>query len=140
MDLNFLIPAICIGVSVLILVGVAIFMRRATIRALVWWIGLACVPVGAWLAGMAPYAIDAWNRLAAWWQAVTVDPVAPGIMAGLIVGGLGIALMLISRIIPHRPRKKRAPKGSGPASGGATAVRGRPVYDSSQSTPTAPSN
>lgn len=138
MDLNILITVICIGVSLLILLGVAVLIRRATVRALVWWVGLACVPIGALLAGMVPYALDAWNRFAEWWQKLMAGPIDTAPMAGLIVLGLGVAMMLISRVIPHRPRKKRdksAPPAAPPGAG-ATAVRGRPIYDGSTSQPT----
>jgi hypothetical protein len=134
MDSNPAVVAVFIGVALLILVGVAVLARRATVRALVWWVGLACLPIGALLAGMDPYLIDAWNRLAAWWQAVTVSPIPAGILAGLVIVGIGLALMLISRVIPYRRRKPVAKTASG-----TRATRGRPVYDAtpaSQTTPT----
>ena len=133
MDVNFWILAACIGVSLIILIGVAIAARRATVRALVWWVGLACVPIGLLLGGAVPYVIDAWNRLAEWFQLATVSPIPPGITAGLVVLGVGIVLMLASRLIPFRPRKKLPPKSKTPPK--STATRGRPIYDStSQST------
>ncbi len=125
MDPNLFITIICIAVSLLILVGVAVMLRRATVRALVWWVGLACLPVGALLAGAVPFLIDGWNRMAEWWQLLMGAPLAPVAMAGLIVLGVGLALMLVSRVIPHRPRKKKTP----PSTPGATAVRDRPIYD-----------
>lgn len=136
MDSNLVIAAVCIGVALLILVGVALMARRATVRALVWWVGLACLPVGAWIAGMVPYLIDGWNRLAAWWQAaMSVSPLPPGTTAGLVVLGVGAVLLLGSRVIPHRPRKKpvaKVAKGAKPA-----VTPGRPMYDTaSQTTPT----
>lgn len=133
MDSNLVIAALCIGVALLILVGVAVMARRATVRALVWWVGLACLPVGAWISGMAPYLIDAWNRLAAWWQAANaVNPLPAGTTAGLVVLGVGGVLLLGSRLIPHRPRKKPVAKADK-----AAVTRARPVYDTaSQPTPT----
>ena len=86
------------------------------------------------LGGAVPYVIDAWNRLAEWFQLATVSPIPPGITAGLVVLGVGIVLMLASRLIPFRPRKKLPPKSKTPPK--STATRGRPIYDStSQSTP-----
>ena len=133
MDSNLVIAAVSIGAALLILVGVALMARRATVRALVWWVGLACLIVGAWIAGMGPYLIDAWNRLAAWWQTATaVSPLPTGTTAGLVVLGVGSVLLLGSRLIPHRPRKKPVPKADK-----AAVTRARPVYDTaSQTTPT----
>ena len=134
MDVNLLIIVACIVATLLILVGVAIGARRATVRALVWWVGLACLPIGALLSGMVPYLIDAWNRLAAWFQLATAAPIPAGTTAGLVVLGIGAVLLLGSRLIPFRARKKTPPKSKTPPA--ATAARGRPLYDStSQTTP-----
>lgn len=111
MDPNILVPIVVIGASLLILIGVALMARRATIRALLWWVGLACVPVGAYLAGMAPYLIDGWNRLVVWWQTImSVQPMPAGVVSGLTVLGVGIALLVGSRIVPYRKRPKPTPK------------------------------
>jgi|GEM_PF-2461375 len=130
MDSNFVIPAVCIAVALLILGGVAAMGRRATVRALVWWVGLACLPVGAWIGGLVPYLIDGWNRLAAWWQAsMSVSPLPTNTTAGLIVLGLGAVLLFGSRLIPHRPRKKPVPKVDK-----AAVTKTRPLYDTTSTT------
>lgn len=137
MDLSLIILLIAIGTSLLILIGVALAGRRAPIRPLVWWVGLACLPVGFLLAGGIPYLIDAWNRMAEWWQLqMGLNPLPANVLAGLVLLGLGVVLMVGSRVIPLRPRKKRPPKT--PTTTGPTAGRTRPDYSasSSQTTPT----
>ena len=124
MDPNLFITIICIAVSLLILVGVAVMLRRATVRALVWWVGLACLPVGALLAGAVPFLIDGWNRMAEWWQLLMGAPLAPVAMAGLIV--LESAWHYACQ--PRDPAPS-AQEEDAPSTPGATAVRDRPIYD-----------
>ncbi len=121
--------AICIGLFVLGLVLVALIWRRAPLRASIWWLGLALLPLGALLSGMVPTLIDVWNSLALWFQRVMVQPIANTILAGLVVLGLGLLLMLVSRVIPYRKRDRR----SATARTGTTTTtvsRNKPVYDS----------
>ncbi len=138
MDPNLLLAAIAIGLSLLILVMVAIIGRGMSLRASAWWIGLACLPIAALITGMVPRIIDAWNVMAVdWWQALERPFTAP-VMAGLVLGGIGFALLFGSRLIPYKKRPKKvkaAPKAATP-----TPARGKPDYSSpsvaSTATPT----
>lgn len=114
MDPNILIPIACIGAALLILAGVAAMARRATVRALLWWVGIACLPIGAYLTGMVPYLIDAWNRLVVWWQTVTMPPMPALVVSGLTVLGVGLVLVVGSRLVPYRKRPKPKPKPKAP--------------------------
>ena len=101
MDPNVLLGALCIGLSLLILVMVAVIGRGMSLRATAWWVGLACLPVAALIAGMVPRMIDAWNVMAVeWWQALE-RPFTASVMAGLVLGGIGVALLLGSRPVSY---------------------------------------
>lgn len=138
MDPNLLIAVGCIGLSILIIVMVAAVGRRMTLRAALWWIGLACLPIAALILGMIPYLIDAWNMLFAttamapsqptsWWASLQ-QPFTPVVTAGLVVGGIGLALLFGSRLVPYRKRERR-PKAVAPDAGAPT-LRSRPDYSS----------
>lgn len=139
MDTTLLTTVICIAASLLVLLGVVLLGRRLSWRAAAWWVGLACLPIAALLAGMVPYLIDAWNSLATWWQQ-RPQPLAGAELAGVALGAIGLVLLVGSRFVPYRKRtpKPKAKKGAA-ASGtpaGASAARTRPDYSAPASSVT----
>lgn len=97
--------AVCITLFVLGVLLVVGIWKRASTRASLWWLGLSLLPLGVLLAGAVPALIDAWNSMALWWQGATaVSPMPPSTMAGLVIGGLGLLLMLGSRLVPYKKK------------------------------------
>jgi len=76
---------------------------------------------------MVPRMIDAWNVMAVdWWQALERPFTAP-VMAGMVLGGIGLLLLFGSRLIPYKKRQKKVK--AAPAATPAP-VRSRPDYSS----------
>ncbi|MFT4294987.1 MAG: hypothetical protein QM582_06200 [Micropruina sp.] len=104
MDISLWVMVVVIGWTVLGLVLVAVLWSRAPWKAVLAWLGIALVPIGIWLVGLSQAAIDGWNTLALWWQGLVYTlPV----LIGLSVLGLAAVLLLISRLVPHRPRRRK---------------------------------
>lgn len=130
MDFNMIQMAVCMALFVLGVVLVVGIWKRASTRASLWWLGLALLPLGALLAGAVPALIDAWNSMALWWQGATAtNPMPPSTMAGLVIGGLGLLLMLGSRLVPYKKKDadarraaRAAKKARTSADAGATAT------------------
>nr|NLI50839.1 hypothetical protein [Propionibacterium sp.] len=138
MDPNLLLAAICIGVSLLIIVMVAVVGRGMSLRAAAWWIGLACLPIAALISGMVPRMIDAWNVMAVdWWQQLE-RPFTVPVMAGLALGGIGFLLLFGSRLIPYKKRQKK-PKTTAATPAPAPA-RPKPDYTPSATSTATPSD
>ena len=138
MDSNLIYLAVSGGLTLLGLILVLVLWRFAKLRTSLWWLGFALLPIAVYLLGLVPTVIDFWNALVTWWAAVSPG-MSTTLIAGLAVGGLGVALMLVSRVIPYRTRRKRD-EGTGVADP-ATPIRTRPVYEPapvSQSTPPEP--
>lgn len=138
MGLSTWVMIVVIGWTVLGLLLVAFLWTRSPWKAVLAWLGIALLPLGIWLVGLSQAAIDGWNTVATWWQALVFTlPV----IVGLSVLGLAIALLVISRLVPTKPRVRKPkptaevssrpapPSGSsststgsaGPASGATTA-------------------
>lgn len=104
MELSLWVMIIAIGWTVLGLVLVAVLWSRAPWKAVLAWLGITLVPIGLWLAGLAPAAIDGWNTLALWWQGLVFTlPV----LIGVSLLGLAALLLVVSRLTPNRPRRRR---------------------------------
>lgn len=113
MELSLWVMIAVIGWTVLGLVLVAVLWTRAPWKAVLAWLGIALLPLGLWLVGLSQAAIDGWNTLAAWWQGLVYTlPV----LIGLGVLGLAAVLLLISRLVPNRPRKRKSVDEIPPAS------------------------
>lgn len=125
MDSNTLHLIVSAGLTLLCVVIVALIWTRAKWRTIVWWLGLAMIPIAVWLLGLAPLVADGGDSLVGWYQGVTWDPLA---LTGASLVGLGVLLMLISRVMPARPRQRRV-KATAPAP--QVTDRPRPAYDSS---------
>lgn len=137
MDLNTLQWIICIALTILGLVITAAIWKRASSRASIWWLGLSLLPLGALLTGMVPSLIDAWNSMALWFQKAVVQPIAPVVLVGLVLLGLGVLLMLVSRLIPYRKKDRAAVKTrSGSGTTTPSVTRTKPVYPDSTTTTT----
>lgn len=121
MDPNLLQLLICAGLTLVGIVITAIIWKRAAVRTILWWIGLALIPIAIYLVGLVPLLIDGWDTLVKWYGMLTVTPVA---MVGASLGGLGVLLMLVSRLVPYR--KRSAATGMTPAVTGA-AQPARPL-------------
>lgn len=104
MDISTWVMVLVLGWTVLGLVLVVLLWSRAPWKAVIAWLGLALVPLGLWLVGLTQAAIDGWNTLALWWQSLIFTlPV----LVGLSVLGLAAVLLLVSRLVPNRPRKRK---------------------------------
>ncbi len=104
MDISTWVMVLVLGWTVLGLVLVVLLWSRAPWKAVIAWLGIALVPVGLWLVGPSQAAIDGWNTLAVWWQSLVFTlPV----LIGLSVLGLAATLLLVSRLVPNRPRKRK---------------------------------
>lgn len=113
MELSLWVMIAVIGWTVLGLVLVAVLWTRAPWKAVLAWLGIALLPVGLWLVGLSQAAIDGWNTLAVWWRGLVYTlPV----LIGLGVLGLAAVLLLISRLVPNRPRKRKSVDEIPPAS------------------------
>ena len=104
MDLSTWVMIVAIGSTTLGLLLVILLWSRAPWKAVVAWLGIALLPLGLWLAGLSQAAIDGWNTLAVWWQSLVFTlPV----LIGLSLLGLAATLLLVSRLVPNRPRKRK---------------------------------
>ena len=104
MDLSAWVLVAVIGWTVLGLLLVAFLWSRAPWKAVLAWLGLTLVPLGLWLVGLSQAAIDGWNTVALWWQGLVYSlPV----LIGLSVLGLAIGLLVISRVVPTKPRNRK---------------------------------
>lgn len=104
MDLSTLVMIVVIGWTVVGLILVAAIWSRAPWKAVLAWLGIALLPLGVWLVGLWRAAIDGWNTLAAWWAGLVFD--IPAII-GLSVLGLAALLLVLSRLVPNRPRTRK---------------------------------
>ena len=104
MDLSTWVMIVVLGWTVVGLLLVAAIWSRAPWKAVLAWLGIALLPLGLWLGGLAQAAIDGWNTLARWWQGITYTPV---VIAGLVVLGLAVLLLVVSRLVPSRPRTRK---------------------------------
>lgn len=132
MDANLLHLLVTGGLSLVGLIITVIIWRLAKVRTVVWWLGLSLVPVSIYLLGLTQQAADAYTTLRAWYDTLVLTPM---VWTGVALFGLGVVLMLVSRVIPAKPRKK-----AGAAGGGATSVpAARPTPAVPGRTPSAPS-
>jgi len=112
MDLATWVMVAVITWTVLGLLLVALIWKRAPVKAIMAWLGIALIPLGLWLVGLSQAAIDGWNTLATWWQGlVWTLPV----MIGLGVLGLAATLLVVSRFVPTRSRTAKQPDNPSPA-------------------------
>jgi hypothetical protein len=123
MDPNLLQLLVCAGLTLLGLIITALLWPRARWRTVIFWLGLSLLPIAVYLVGLLPTLVDLWNTLALWYQGLTWTMLA---MAGVAIGGLGVLLMIISRLLPHKPRAKKTP-----AASDSQVARQRPDYGSS---------
>lgn len=113
MELSLWVMIVVIGWTVLGLVLVVLLWSRAPWKAVLAWLGIALVPLGVWLVGLSQAAIDGWNTLALWWQGLSYTlPV----LVGLSVLGLAALLLVASRLVPNRARKRKPAEQVAPAS------------------------
>lgn len=104
MDISTWVMVLVLGWTVLGLVLVVVLWPRAPWKAVIAWLGIALVPLGVWLVGLSQAAIDGWNTLVLWWRGLIFTlPV----LVGLSVLGLAVVLLLVSRFVPTRPRKRK---------------------------------
>lgn len=135
MDLSLWVIIVVIGWTVLGLVLVAVLWARAPWKAVLAWLGITLIPIGLWLAGLAQAAIDGWNTLALWWQGLTYTlPV----LVGVSLLGLAALLLLVSRLTPNRPRRRRDTGEVAPAA--APAYRPAPPRGEAERTLILPEN
>ena len=101
-DPNLIALAVCAGLSLVGIVVTAIIWKLAKVRTVVWWLGLSLVPIDVYLLGLVPLMIDGYQTLRQWYGTLAVTPL---VWTGAALGGLGVLLMLVSRVIPARPRR-----------------------------------
>lgn len=122
MDLATWVLIIVLTWTALGLLLTAALWTRAPWKAVMAWLGIALIPLGVWLVGLSQAAINGWNTLAAWWQGLVFTlPV----LIGLSVLGLAALLLVVSRLVPTRPRTRK-PKA--PSSTSIPPASSPPVY------------
>ncbi|MBK8446498.1 MAG: hypothetical protein IPL41_07415 [Micropruina sp.] len=104
MDLFTWVMIVVLAWTVLGLLLVALIWTRAPWKAVLAWLGIALIPLGLWLVGLSQAAVDGWNTLAGWWQ--TLIFTMP-VLIGLSILGLAALLLLVSRLVPTRPRNRK---------------------------------
>lgn len=127
-DPNLLALAVCAGLSLVGIVITAVIWKMAPVRTVVWWLGAALLPMAVYLLGLVPLAVDGYETLRRWYGTLAVTPL---VWTGAVLGGLGLLLMLVSRVLPARPRQ---PKPAPPA-GDRRAVPATPARPAPQVTP-----
>lgn len=95
---------ISIALTALGLVIVVLRWKYAKWRTLVTLLGLSLLPLGLYLLGLVPLLVDGWTTMSNWYWTTMAPWNDPVRIAGTVVGGLGILLLVISRFIPSRPR------------------------------------
>ncbi len=127
MGLSTWVMIVVIGWTVLGLLLVAVMSTRSPWKAVLAWLGIALLPLGIWLVGLSQAAVDGWNTLANWWQ--TLVYTVP-VLIGLSVLGLAVALLVISRLVPSKPRVRKpkpstqVPRTSAPPAGSSGSASG----------------
>ena len=119
MDLATWVMVVVITWTVLGLLLVALIWKRAPWKAILAWLGIALIPLGIWLVGLSQAAIDGWNTLAAWWQALVFTP---QVQIGLGLLALAAALLVVSRFVPTRSRTPKQSDTLPPASRPSTSM------------------
>lgn len=133
MDPNLLQLVVASGLTLLGILVTAIIWNLAKIRTVMWWLGLSLVPIGVYLLGLGPQVAGAYETLRAWVAAVELTPM---VWVGIVVAGLGVLLMLVSRVVPAKPRARKA---DAAASGPGSATRsGSPAVKPTPTPPVAP--
>jgi len=123
MDLATWVMVAVITWTVLGLLLVALIWKRAPVKAILAWLGIALIPLGIWLVGLSQAAIDGWNTLATWWQGLVFTM---PVMVGLGVLGLAAGLLVLSRFVPTRPRTPKQPDNPPTASRPTTSIPSGP--------------
>ncbi|MBK8459311.1 MAG: hypothetical protein WAS07_03620 [Micropruina sp.] len=121
MDLSIVFLIIAVVTTVVLVLIVAVIWSRAQPKAIVAWLGFAMLPMGLYLAGLAPRLFDAYTTLSQWFYGLTYST-SDWVGLGLLGGGL--AFLLISRLMPHRPRRPK------PAAPSVSASRPAPPASS----------
>ena len=134
MDQNLLHLLVAGGLTLIGVIITAIIWRAAKVRTVVWWLGLSLIPISVYLLGLSQQTVDAYTTLRAWYDGLTLTPM---VWTGFAALGLGVLLMLVSRVIPARPRKKRAAAPAVPAAPASPRRRraGRPLLRSPPARP-----
>lgn len=142
MDLSTWVMIVVLAWTLVGLLLVAFIWTRAPWKAVLGWLGIALIPLGVWLVGLSQAAVDGWNTLATWWQ--TLIFTLP-VLIGLSVLGLAAALLVLSRLVPSRPRTRRpkppkTPTSTIPPAGGAPTYRQPPSSNPAEQTLILPEN
>ncbi len=138
MGIDFVALAVCIGLTLLGLLITAIIWSRAKWKTIVWWLGASIAPIAIFLLGLVPYLIRGYWALAEWSNALTFNMAE---VFGVAFGSVAVGMMLISRVIPARPRVRKvvpetptAPLASGRAVSPVTSVDPTTQMPASQET------
>lgn len=126
MDAGVMTLIVCVGLTVVGLLLVALLWRVTGPRAKVSLLGLTALPMGIYLSGLVPQAIGAYTTLEAWWRGLTFTVTQ---VIGLSLLAVGILFLLLSRVLPGRSRKQREAKPTGTVGTGssrATTLYNRP--------------
>lgn len=110
LDPNLLQLLVAGGLTLLGVIITAVIWTWAKVRTVMFWFGLSLLPIALYLLGLGPQVVDAYHTLRAWYATLSLTPL---VWTGISLGGLGVALMLISRFVPARPRRKAGAVGSG---------------------------
>jgi hypothetical protein len=105
MGIDFVALAVCIGLTLLGLLITAIIWSRAKWKTIVWWLGASMAPIGIFLLGLVPYTVRAYWALTEWANALTFDLAE---VFGVGFASVAVGLMLISRVIPAKPRVRKS--------------------------------
>lgn len=124
MDPNLLALAICSGLTLVGIMITALIWTHAKVKTVVWWFGFSLIPIAVYLLGLIPQTIGAYETLRLWYGTLTFTPI---VWTGIALGGLGVFLMLVSRLIPAKPRKKKDAPALRPTGGLPAASTPRPA-------------
>lgn len=104
MDPNVLHLLIAAVLTIVFVTITALIWTRAQVKTVFWWIGLSCLPLAVYLAGLVPALVGAYTTLRLWWGTLAFTP---AVWVGLVLGGIGLFLIVGSRLIPSESRKAR---------------------------------
>lgn len=106
MDQNLLHLLVAGGLSLVGIVITALIWQSAKVKTVVWWFGFSLVPISLYFLGLGGSVVDAYTTLRDWFLGLQFTAME---WVGFSLFGVGVALMLVSRVIPAKPRKKKEP-------------------------------
>ncbi len=108
---------IVIGLTVLGLLLVAALWRITSWKSRLTLLGLTAVPFGVYLSGLVPHAIGAYQTLESWWLGLSYSFTQT---VGLSLLGVAALFLVLGRLVPYRPRKRKETPAAVPSTSSST--------------------